>query len=92
MGGENEERGEEEEEEEVEKAWLPRVWLVEPTGFNDYDLISEDIIEMRDSDRLQAHHYHLVGIPLDSLYFLLGSRDMIEVRLHACLSLRGRPF
>uniref|UniRef100_A0A914VKR4 Vacuolar protein sorting-associated protein 41 homolog n=1 Tax=Plectus sambesii TaxID=2011161 RepID=A0A914VKR4_9BILA len=69
-----------EEEEEVEKAWLPRVWLVEPIGFNDYEIISEDIIEMRDSDRLLAHHYHLLGIPIDSLYFLLGSRDMIEVR------------
>lgn len=34
---------------------------------------------LRDAASLLPHHYKLVGLPADSIFYLLSSRDMIEV-------------
>ncbi len=60
----------------------PRVWLVEAISFSEFDVVTEDIVEMRDSTKLACRNYRLVGLPEDdSLYFLLSDRDLIEATL-----------
>ncbi len=48
--------------EDPEKLKFPRVWLVEPNSFHDYEVITEDIIEMRDCDKLMSYNYHMRGV------------------------------
>jgi hypothetical protein len=37
------------------------VWLVRPMTFTEYELITDDIIEMRDSHKLLPHQYRMKG-------------------------------
>jgi hypothetical protein len=37
------------------------VWLVRPVTFNQYELITDDIIEMRDVLTLRTHQYRMKG-------------------------------
>lgn len=68
------------EENVPERPRCPRVLLIEPHSLDTYGLLSEDIIEMNDCEKLLCHNYHMTGLAEDNLYFLLGNRDLITVR------------
>jgi hypothetical protein len=45
------------------------VWLVRPVTFNQYELITDDIIEMRDVLTLRTHQYRMKGDVHIYVYF-----------------------
>ncbi|KRX47109.1 Vacuolar protein sorting-associated protein 41 -like protein [Trichinella murrelli] len=65
---------------ELERPQYPRVVLVETVNFQEFSVFSEDIIEMKDSEMLSCHQYHFSGLPGDQLYYLLGTKDLIQMR------------
>ncbi len=56
-----------------------QILLLDPDGFDKHLTVGEDSIEMRDGDSLKLNQCHMVGLPADTLYFLLVGRDMITV-------------
>lgn len=66
-------------EEELERPMYPRVLLVEPVTFNSFFIVSEDIIEMRDSEKLLCTNFHMAALGEDDMYFLLCNKDLIQV-------------
>lgn len=71
--------GREQEEEEIERPFQPRVLLIEPLSLQDYSILTEDIIEMNECEKVMCHQYHLAGVSDENSYFLLSTHDMIQV-------------
>ena len=45
---------------------------------NEYQLVAEDGIEMRGSELKRLAHFSMVALPVDSLFYLLGPKELIE--------------
>ncbi|VDK49048.1 unnamed protein product [Anisakis simplex] len=54
--------------------------LLEPDGINSYLLNTEDRIEMRNCSLRNLPYFHMCALPYDSLYFLLGSHELIQAQ------------
>lgn len=53
--------------------------LLEPDGIESYILNTEDRIEMRNCTLRNLRYFHMSALPLESLYFLLGPNEFIQV-------------
>jgi hypothetical protein len=53
--------------------------LLKPTTMTKYSISSEDIIEMKNVDIRFLKRFFLCSLPSDKMYFLLGTRELIEV-------------
>ncbi|KAI6205472.1 hypothetical protein M3Y94_00795600 [Aphelenchoides besseyi] len=60
-----------------------QLMLLKAVSMTQYTITSEDMIGMRHADIRLLKRFFLCSIPSDSLYFLLGSRELIEA--HPCL-------
>lgn len=56
-----------------------QVLLLKPIDVLNYSIGAEDSLEMRNANLRCLNKFALVGLPHDSLYFLLGTREIIEV-------------
>ena len=55
--------------------------LLQPDDLESYLLTTEDRIEMRNCDTSVLRNFHMCTLPYESLYFLLGTNDFVEVRI-----------
>uniref|UniRef100_A0A5S6R1W3 RING-type domain-containing protein n=1 Tax=Trichuris muris TaxID=70415 RepID=A0A5S6R1W3_TRIMR len=66
--------------ENADQSECPRVTLLEAISFQEFATISEDIIKMKDCPSLSCHQYHFIGLPNDNSYYLLSTRDLIQMK------------
>ncbi|KAI6244063.1 RING-type domain-containing protein [Aphelenchoides fujianensis] len=62
-----------------------QLMLIKAVSMTQYSVTSEDTIGMRHADIRLLKRFFLCSLPSDSLYFLLGSRELIEASAHPCL-------
>lgn len=55
--------------------------LLKPISMTQFSVSSEDIIEMKNVDIRLLKRFFLCSLPNDSIYFLLGTRELIEVNI-----------
>ncbi|KHJ40525.1 hypothetical protein D918_09415 [Trichuris suis] len=65
---------------DIDRSECPRVTLLEAVSFQEFATISEDIIKMKGYASLGCHQYHFCGLPNDNLYYLLSTRDLIQMK------------
>lgn len=54
--------------------------LIRPVGMNNYQLIAEDEIQMQNAEPKYLIRFSLGALPNDNQYFLLGTKELIEVK------------
>jgi hypothetical protein len=55
--------------------------LLKPISMTQFSISSEDVIEMKNVDIRLLKRFFLCSLPSDSIYFLLGTRELIEVNI-----------
>ncbi|TMS32731.1 hypothetical protein L596_000536 [Steinernema carpocapsae] len=54
--------------------------VLEPISIDEYEGVTEDIIEMHGSSRLTLAKFQLGAVPTDSTFFLLASKELIRAQ------------
>uniref|UniRef100_A0A914GZH7 Vacuolar protein sorting-associated protein 41 homolog n=1 Tax=Globodera rostochiensis TaxID=31243 RepID=A0A914GZH7_GLORO len=65
-------------EEVRSKPFSAQLLLLRPVSVQDYLLVSEDTIEMRNVDLNLLHRFTLCSLTSDDIFFLMGAREVIE--------------
>jgi hypothetical protein len=53
--------------------------LIIPSEIQEYQLVAEDTIEMRQTELRHFHRFSMGALVLDNVYYLMGPKEIIEV-------------
>lgn len=76
---------------DADKGFVDQLLLLRPSSTTSYELIVEDTIKMRRSEKQKLIFSTLLGaLPNDNVYFLMSAKELIEVSFLLIIATYGR--